>query len=79
VAVIELARKEGKNPDVSEWLEEGYFSAIRELAKLGAVDFLRAESPEAAGVILSVLATERRSPNSREVPGKLLRRRGAGY
>lgn len=59
VAVIELGRKEGKNPDVPGWLEEGYFSAIRELAKLGTVDILRAESPEAARAILSVLAIER--------------------
>jgi hypothetical protein len=59
VAVIELARKEGKNPDVPGWLEEGYFSAIRELAKLGAADILRAKNPEAARAILSVLAIER--------------------
>ena len=38
VAVIELARKEGKNPDVPGWLEEDYFRAIRELAELAATD-----------------------------------------
>lgn len=59
MAVIELARKEGENPDVPGWLEEDYFSAIRELAKLGAADILRAESPETARAILSVIAIER--------------------
>jgi hypothetical protein len=59
VAVIELARKEGKNPDVPGWLEEGHFSAIRELAKLGAADILRARSPEEVRAILSVLAIEK--------------------
>jgi hypothetical protein len=59
VAVIELARKEGKNPDVPGWLEEGYFSAIRELATMGAADILRAKSPEDARCILSVLAIEK--------------------
>jgi hypothetical protein len=41
------------------WLEEDYVSAIRELAKLGAADILRTESPGATRAILSVLAIER--------------------
>ena len=40
VAIIELARKEGKNPDVPKWLEDGYFSALRELAEIGAHEVL---------------------------------------
>jgi hypothetical protein len=59
VAVIELARKEGKNPDVPEWLEAGYFAAIRELAKMGAADIARATTPEDVRAILSVLAIEK--------------------
>ena len=59
VAVIELARKEGKNPDVPGWLEEDYFNAIRELAKMGATDILQAEDPDDVRAILSVLAIER--------------------
>ena len=58
VAVIELARKEGPNPVVPGWLDEGYFSAIRELATLGAADILLADGPEAPRAILSVLAIE---------------------
>src|SRR5215472_12864787 len=47
VAVIELARGKGKNPEVPEWLKEEYFSAIQDLAKLGSTEILRAKYPEA--------------------------------
>lgn len=56
VAVIELARGKGKNPEVPGWLKEEYFGAIQELAKIGAVEVLRAENPEDVRVILSILA-----------------------
>src|ERR1039458_9335329 len=59
VAVIELARNEGNNLDVPAWLEEGYFNSIRELAKMGANDIFRTESPDDIGAILSVIAIER--------------------
>ena len=49
VAVIELARKEGTNPDLPGWLEEGYFNAIRELATQDAADNLRADNPRRLG------------------------------
>ncbi|HTG28280.1 MAG TPA: hypothetical protein VK818_08660 [Methylomirabilota bacterium] len=32
VAVVELARGDGKNPKVPKWLENDYFQAIRDLA-----------------------------------------------
>ena len=35
VAVIEMARGKGKNPEVPGWLREEYFAAIQDLAKLG--------------------------------------------
>jgi hypothetical protein len=56
VAVIELARDSGKNPEVPKWLQDDYFQAIRELAESGAVDVLRAEDPEDIRAILSILA-----------------------
>jgi hypothetical protein len=56
VAVIELARGKGKNPEVPSWLKEEYFGAIQELAKLGSVEVLRAENPEDIRAILSILA-----------------------
>lgn len=59
VAVIELARKQGKNPDVPGWLAEDYFGAIRELATMGAADIMRSNSPEDVRGILSVIAIER--------------------
>src|SRR5580700_781546 len=43
VAVIELARTERKNPAVPEWLEKDYFSAIQELAGVGASEILRTQ------------------------------------
>jgi len=56
VAVIELARGSGKNPEIPEWLKEEYFSAIQDLAKLGSTEILRAKDPEAIRAILSILA-----------------------
>lgn len=59
VAIIELARKQGGNPDVPPWLEQDYFLAIRELAELGAAEVLRATSPDDVRAMLSVIAIER--------------------
>ena len=59
VAIIELARNEGQNPDVPEWLKDDYFSAIRELAEAGAAEVLRAKDPDTIRAILSVLALQR--------------------
>jgi len=59
VAVIELARKQGQNPDVPVFLEQGYFSAIREIARLGAADILRAKDPDEVRSILCILAIEK--------------------
>jgi hypothetical protein len=56
VAVIELARDDGKNPPVPKWLEEDYFQAIRDLAELGAVQVLQTKNPEEIRAILSILA-----------------------
>ena len=56
VAVIELARGKGKNPEVPEWLKEDYFSAIQDLAKLGLTEIMRAKDPEQIRVILSIVA-----------------------
>ena len=47
VAIIELARAKGKNPEVPKWLEEGYLRAIRELTESGAGEIWRTEEPEA--------------------------------
>ncbi len=56
VAVIELARERGKNPQVPEWLEEDYNRAIQELAGIGAVEVLQAKDPEDIRAILSIIA-----------------------
>ena len=56
VAVIELARDDGKNPPVPKWLEEDCFRAIRDLAELGAVEVLQTKNPEEIRAILSILA-----------------------
>jgi hypothetical protein len=56
VATIELARGRGANPDVPEWLEQDYFQAIKDLAKLGSSQILRAQSIEDVRAILSILA-----------------------
>lgn len=59
VAIIELARNEGGNPDVPSWLGKDYFQAIRDLAELGATEVLRTTSPEDVRAILSLIAIEK--------------------
>jgi len=59
VAIIELARSENGNPDVPAWLKQDYFQAIRDLAKIGASEVLRANSQEDVRAILSIIAIER--------------------
>jgi hypothetical protein len=56
VAVIELARKHGKNPDVPTWLNSSYFQAIQDLANLGPQELHQAQDPELVRAILSVIA-----------------------
>jgi hypothetical protein len=55
VAIIELARNEGENPDVPGWIEDDYFQAIRELAEIGAGEVLQAESAEDVRAILAII------------------------
>jgi hypothetical protein len=56
VAIIELARTEGKNPAVPEWLASDYFQAIQELAEIGSAEVLRTEGQEAIGAMLGIIA-----------------------
>ena len=56
VAIIELARKEGKNPDVPQWIADDYFQAIRKLAEIGTTEILQAETAEDVRAILSIIA-----------------------
>jgi hypothetical protein len=56
VAIIELARAQGNNPDVPEWLLASYLKAIQELAETGVAEILRADDPDIVRAILSVLA-----------------------
>ena len=56
VAIIELARGKGNNPEVPKWLEDDYRRAIRELAEIGAAEICRTEEPEAIRAILGVIA-----------------------
>ena len=59
VAIIELARNAGGNPDVPEWMKDDYFGAIRRLAETGTEQVLHAKDPDTIRAILSVLAIER--------------------
>jgi len=59
VAIIDLARKEGKNPDVPQWIADDYFQALRKLAEIGTKEVLLAETAEDVRAILSVIAIEK--------------------
>jgi hypothetical protein len=56
IAIIELARTEGANPDVPDWLRASYFNAIEELAGIGSAEILQADDSETVRAILSILA-----------------------
>jgi hypothetical protein len=64
VATIELARGESddplrnkrKNPELPEWLKEGYFKAIRDLAEAGINELSSVQNPYDLRGILSVVA-----------------------
>jgi hypothetical protein len=56
VAIIELARIEGNNPEIPDWLKADYFQAIHELSDLGASQILKAEDEFCARSILGLLA-----------------------
>jgi hypothetical protein len=56
VAIIELARGKGSNPEVPTWLKEDYLRAIRELAEIGATEIWRTEDPDTVRAILGVIA-----------------------
>jgi hypothetical protein len=56
VAVIELARNRGKNPDVPSWLADGYFDSIQELATVGMHELTQSSDPELVRAVLGVLA-----------------------
>ena len=59
VAIIELARNQGKNPDVPLWIADDYFHAIRQLAEIGTTEVLQAKTAEEVRAILSVIAIEK--------------------
>jgi hypothetical protein len=62
VAIIELARKKGTNPDVPEWMSGDYFSAIQELANIGTREIRTADAPETVRAILSMIAIAKGLP-----------------
>jgi hypothetical protein len=59
VSIIELARGQGQNPDVPDWLKNDYFNAIRDLSKNGISELSRVDDPDTVRAILSVLAIEK--------------------
>lgn len=59
VAIIELARKEGTNPDVPRWIADDYFQAIRELAEIGVKEVLQSDNVDDIRAILSIVAIEK--------------------
>ena len=56
VAVIELARTESNNPDVPNWLNDSYFQAVNDLARIGTAEIFKTSDTETVRSILSLLA-----------------------
>jgi len=62
VAIIELSRAKGSNPDVPEWLAKDYFLAITELAEIGAAEILAVADPDVVCAILGIIAMVKKLP-----------------
>jgi hypothetical protein len=56
VATVELARGNGRNPEVSGLDRASYQQALRDLAQLGLRELTTAKAPEAVRSILAILA-----------------------
>jgi hypothetical protein len=56
VAIIELARGQGSNPEVPDWLANDYFSAIQELAQASAAQLAGVDDPDELRAIFSIIA-----------------------
>jgi len=59
VTIIELARNEGQNPDVPQWIAGDYFAAIRKLAEIGLSEILQVNSGEDARAMLGLIAVHK--------------------
>jgi hypothetical protein len=59
VAAIELARGEGNNPELPNWLRDGYFEAIRDLAEMGMKELPDVQDQHALRGILCIIALEK--------------------
>lgn len=55
VAVIEVVRDDGKNPEGADVVGGDYFQAIRDLAEVGAVEVLQTKNPDEIRAILSIV------------------------
>jgi hypothetical protein len=60
VAIIELARARGSNPEVPEWLAAEYFQAISDLAEIGISELAAAENTELVRGILGIIAISKK-------------------
>jgi hypothetical protein len=59
VATIELARGRGNNPELPEWLKDGYYEAIRDLAETGIKESPGAQDRYDLRGILCIIALQR--------------------
>ena len=51
-----MARTEGKNPGIPDWLAADYFQAIRQLAETASVNLLQTEEKKTIGAMLGIVA-----------------------
>ena len=58
-AIIDLARTQGKNPKVPDFLQVAYFHSLQQLAQIGAKQIQQANDPDTVRAILSVIALSR--------------------
>ena len=56
VALIELARGRGTNPEIPNWLKQDYFQAIQHLAEIGSTEVMGEDDAYAVRAMLSVIA-----------------------
>ena len=56
VAIIELERGQGRNPEVPAWLSDEYFTAIQRLAAVAVRELPSTRDPDSVRAMLSAIA-----------------------
>ncbi len=62
IGVIDIARRNGTNPEIPEWCRQDYFAALAELGVLAAADLVRTPEEDEVRALLCIVALTKSLP-----------------